>query len=61
MSEFDDYIGICDFCNKENVVVTGTSFTSTYCRDCYKIVIEECREAVKEITKIEKSLRKTKK
>lgn len=40
----------CEFCGK-NEKTASTSFFSNYCRECIEIVIEQCEEALEELTK----------
>ena len=47
-------VSICESCGKESIVVS-TSFTGSYCKECLKLVIFECKEAIKEIDSYGKS------
>jgi len=38
----------CEFCRKKRKTAS-TMFFSNYCKECIKIMIEHCREALKEI------------
>ena len=39
----------CEFCGK-NKKTANTAFTGSYCKQCFEIVIDQCREAIKELT-----------
>ena len=43
----------CEFCNKKRKTAT-TQFFGRYCIECIKTVIEQCKEAIKEIREIKK-------
>ena len=40
----------CEFCGRIREV-KGTSFVGNYCRECHRLVINESKEAIKEIDK----------
>ena len=39
---------LCEFCG-EKTYTASTTFFSNYCKECLEIVIEQAREAIKEI------------
>ena len=39
---------LCEFCGKRRKTA-ATMFFGPYCTECLRIVIEHCREAIKEI------------
>lgn len=39
---------MCEFCGKEKIC-EATTFNGWYCKDCYKLLIEESKEAIREI------------
>lgn len=43
----------CECCSKSDLLVCGTSFTGLYCKKCLRLVISECKEAIREIEKHE--------
>lgn len=47
-------IGKCEFCGKDDLPITSTSAIDSYCRDCLKITINECKSALMEIDEYEK-------
>lgn len=48
-------VSACESCGKEDVLVLSTPFTDCYCKECLKLVIFECKEAIKEIDSYGKS------
>ncbi len=38
----------CDFCGKVHPYISSNSF-GVYCKDCLKIMIEECEDSIAEI------------
>jgi hypothetical protein len=52
----------CEYCGKENVLINSTPEVGGYCKECLKLTINNCREAIKEINEYEKlnKVRKTK-
>jgi hypothetical protein len=41
---------VCEFCG-EHKKTASTTFVGFYCIDCHKILIQQSREAIKEIKK----------
>jgi len=48
-------IGRCEFCDKDNKIVRGTSVTGCYCKECLNLAISECKRAIKDIEEFKKS------
>ena len=38
----------CEVCDK-NKKTANTAFTGSYCKECFEIVIDQCKEAIKEL------------
>ena len=40
---------MCEFCSKKTKDLASTSFVGNYCIECHQILIEESRNAIREI------------
>ena len=49
------FIGFCQFCGKENVVVIGTSVTDCYCKECLNNALIEIKIGIKRIDEFTKT------